>query len=76
VFVLENIAEENGQVILSEGVFNLAFQAAAKGSKTGLRYLGFEAARVESIRKKLEHWEDGTITVTEGAAVAQIDRLS
>lgn len=73
VFDLEKIGEENGRVILSDGVFNLALLPAPNDSKTGLRYLGFEAARVESIRKKLEHWQNGAITVDEGAATAEID---
>jgi catechol 2,3-dioxygenase-like lactoylglutathione lyase family enzyme len=73
VFDLEKIVEEDGHVILSDGVFNLAFLAAPKGSKTGLRHLGFEAARMESIRKKLEHWEGGAIGVHECAATAEID---
>jgi catechol 2,3-dioxygenase-like lactoylglutathione lyase family enzyme len=73
VFDLEKIGEENGHVILSDGVFNLVLLSAPKGSKTGLRYLGFEAARMESIRKKLEHWEGGAIAVKECAAMAEID---
>jgi catechol 2,3-dioxygenase-like lactoylglutathione lyase family enzyme len=73
VFDLEKIDEENGNVILSDGVFSLALLAAPQGAKTGLRYLGFEAARMESIRKKLEHWEDGAITAGECPAVAEID---
>ena len=57
MFNLEKIGEENGHVILSDGIFNLALLAAPKGLKTGLRYLGFAAARMEWIGKKLEHWE-------------------
>ena len=38
-----------------------------------MRYLGFAAARMESISKKLEHWEGGAITVNECPAVAEID---
>jgi catechol 2,3-dioxygenase-like lactoylglutathione lyase family enzyme len=73
VFDLEKIGEENGHVILSDGIFNLALLSAPKGSKTGLRYLGFAAARMESISKKLEHWGGGAITVNECPAVAEID---
>jgi len=73
VFDLEKIGEEDGDVILSDGVFNLALLAAPKGSKTGLRHLGFEAARMESIRKKLEHWEGEAIAVNECAGAAEID---
>jgi catechol 2,3-dioxygenase-like lactoylglutathione lyase family enzyme len=73
VFDLEKIGEADGQVILSDGVFNLALLPAANGAKTGLRYLGFEAARSESISKKLEHWEGGAISVNECAAMAQVD---
>ena len=73
VFDLEKIAEENGRVILSDGVFSLALMPAPKGSKTGLRHVGFEAARMESIRKKLEHWEGETIAVNECAGNGEID---
>ena len=73
VFDLEKIGEEDGHVILSDGVFNLALLAAPKGFKTGLRHLGFEAARMESIRKKLEHWEGGAIAVNECTGAAEID---
>jgi catechol 2,3-dioxygenase-like lactoylglutathione lyase family enzyme len=60
-------------VILSDGVFNLALLPVPKGSKTGLRHLGFEAARAESIGHKLEHWQDEAIAVNECTAVAEID---
>jgi len=73
VFDLEKIGAEDGHVIFSDGVFSLALLSAPEGTKTGLRYLGFEAARMESIRKKLEHWEGGRITVNECRAVAEID---
>ncbi len=72
VFDLEEIGGESGHVVLSDGVFSLALRPAPAGFKTGLRCLGFEAARIESIRKKLEHWESGAIAVTESAA-AEID---
>ena len=73
VLDLEKISEENGHVFLSDGIFNLALLAAPKGSKPGLRHLGFEAARMESIRRKLEHWEAGAITVNECTGAAEID---
>jgi catechol 2,3-dioxygenase-like lactoylglutathione lyase family enzyme len=73
VFDLEKIGDENDRVILSDGVFSLALLAAPKGSKTGLRYLGFEAARMESISKKLERWQGAAVTISECPAVAEID---
>ncbi|MDH3445685.1 MAG: VOC family protein [Deltaproteobacteria bacterium] len=72
VFDLELISEDHGQVIYSDGIFNLALLSAPAGAKRGLRYLGFESARVESICKKLENWEDGNIQVTE-CGTAEID---
>jgi catechol 2,3-dioxygenase-like lactoylglutathione lyase family enzyme len=73
VFDLEKISAENDHAIFSDGVFSLALLSVPKGSKAGLRYLGFAAARIESIRKKLEHWEGGRIAVHECAPVAEID---
>jgi catechol 2,3-dioxygenase-like lactoylglutathione lyase family enzyme len=73
VFDLEKIGDANDQVILSDGVFSLALLATPDGSKRGLRYLGFEAARMESISKKLEHWRGEAITINECPPVAEID---
>jgi catechol 2,3-dioxygenase-like lactoylglutathione lyase family enzyme len=73
VFDLEKIGAENAHIILSDGIFNLALVQASEDAKTGLRYLGFEAARVESISMKLKHWGDGSIVVEECPAVAEIE---
>jgi catechol 2,3-dioxygenase-like lactoylglutathione lyase family enzyme len=72
VFDLETVGEDNGRVILSDGVFNVALFPVADGTKRGLRHLGFEAARAESIRKKLERWQ-GSISVSESAESAEVD---
>jgi len=53
VFDLETIGAENGAVILSDGTFNLALEPARAGVDPGLQYLGFETARVETIREKI-----------------------
>ena len=55
VFELEKIDEVKGAVFLSDGVFNLAFVREAEERKQGFRYLGFDTARADSIRKKLAH---------------------
>jgi catechol 2,3-dioxygenase-like lactoylglutathione lyase family enzyme len=55
VFELEKIDEVKGAVFLSEGVFNLAFVPEPAPQKQGFRYLGFDTARADSIRKKLAH---------------------
>ncbi|HEY3150412.1 MAG TPA: VOC family protein [Candidatus Binatia bacterium] len=55
VFELEKIDEVKGAVFLSDGVFNLAFVPEPAPQKQGFRYLGFDTARADSIRKKLAH---------------------
>ena len=55
VFELEKIDEVKGAVFLSDGVFNLAFVPEPWPQKQGFRYLGFDTARADSIRKKLAH---------------------
>jgi catechol 2,3-dioxygenase-like lactoylglutathione lyase family enzyme len=53
VFELDRIGAAGGAVFLSDGTFNLALLPGTDGMATGLRGLGFEAVRVESIRAKL-----------------------
>jgi len=57
-------------VILSDGIFNLALLGAPKGAKTGLRYLGFAAARsillgyredFDAIGEEKEYYEKGSL---------------
>jgi catechol 2,3-dioxygenase-like lactoylglutathione lyase family enzyme len=55
VFELAKIDEMKGAVFLSDGVFNLALVPEAEPQKQGFKYLGFETARADSIRKKLAH---------------------
>jgi catechol 2,3-dioxygenase-like lactoylglutathione lyase family enzyme len=55
VVELEKIDEVKGAVFLSDGVFNLAFVPEPAPQKQGFRYLGFDTARADSIRKKLAH---------------------
>lgn len=57
VFELEKIGAENGAIILSDGTFNLALEPARAGAEPGLHYLGFEAARVETIKEKVANTE-------------------
>ena len=53
VFELEKIDEAKETVFLSDGVFNLALVAEPDARKQGLRHLGFDTVRVESMGKKL-----------------------
>ena len=71
VFDLEAIGEEEGGVFLSDGNFNLALLPAREA--TGLRSLGFDTARVESIKKRLAHVETGDANLAECAAKAGIE---
>jgi catechol 2,3-dioxygenase-like lactoylglutathione lyase family enzyme len=53
VFELEKIEEAKDAVILSDGVSSLALVSEPDAQKQGLRNLGFDTVRVESMRKKL-----------------------
>jgi catechol 2,3-dioxygenase-like lactoylglutathione lyase family enzyme len=53
VFELEKIEAAKDAVILSDGVFSLALVAEPDAQKQGLRILGFDTVRVESMRNKL-----------------------
>ena len=53
VFELEKIDEAKEAVFLSDGVFNLALVTEPDARKQGLRHLGFDTVRVESMGKKL-----------------------
>ncbi len=55
VFDLEKIDDNQGALFLSDGTFNLGLLPEADPEKCGFRHLGFDTARVESIRKKLAH---------------------
>jgi catechol 2,3-dioxygenase-like lactoylglutathione lyase family enzyme len=53
VFELDQVGEAGGAVFLSDGTFNLALLPETDSAATGLKGLGFETARLESIRMKL-----------------------
>jgi catechol 2,3-dioxygenase-like lactoylglutathione lyase family enzyme len=71
VFDLEAIAQEEGGVFLSDGSFNLALLPAREA--TGLSCLGFDTARVESIKKRLANAENGASNLVECAPKAGIE---
>ena len=71
VFDLEAIGAEEGGVFLSDGNFNLALLPAREA--TGLRCLGFDTARVDSIKKRLAHAENGESNLVECAPKAGIE---
>ncbi len=73
VFDLEEIGEERGAVFLSDGSFNLAFLPTAKVQARGLSYLGFEAARPESIEKKLARFGNGESRIIDCEPTAGIE---
>jgi catechol 2,3-dioxygenase-like lactoylglutathione lyase family enzyme len=75
VFDVEKIGEEDGTMFLSDGTFNLALEPATVDSPHGFRYLGFEAARVESIKLKLERMSDIDASLAECAPRAEIDQV-
>lgn len=54
VFELELIEEHDAGLSLSDGIFHLAVIRQPEPSRQGLRLMGFETVRVESLAKKLE----------------------
>jgi catechol 2,3-dioxygenase-like lactoylglutathione lyase family enzyme len=73
VFELDQIGQAEGAVFLSDGIFNLALLPARDGMESGLRGLGFETARVDSIRMKLERTPDGNQNLVERDALTGIE---
>ncbi|HUK41148.1 MAG TPA: VOC family protein [Candidatus Acidoferrales bacterium] len=53
VFDLVPIGEEEGTLFLSDGTFNLALMPLVEGRDRGLSSIGFDTARIESLKKKL-----------------------
>jgi catechol 2,3-dioxygenase-like lactoylglutathione lyase family enzyme len=53
VFELDQIEEAKGAVFLSDGIFNLALVPEADQNRQGIRHIGFDTVRVESLGKKL-----------------------
>src|SRR4030095_6698444 len=73
VFDLERIEENHGWLFLSDGTFNLALIPEPDPTKRGFRHLGFDTARIESIRKKLSHIGMADSDVCEVNSLASID---
>jgi catechol 2,3-dioxygenase-like lactoylglutathione lyase family enzyme len=73
VFELDKIEESQGIVFLSDGTFNLAFIAEAEPAKRGLRHLGFDTTRPESILPKLANLNIAPSELREVNSVAGID---
>jgi catechol-2,3-dioxygenase len=73
VFDLEKIEENQGALFLSDGTFNLGLLPEPDAEKCGFRHLGFDTARIESIRKKLSHVGMADSEVCEVNSVATID---
>jgi catechol-2,3-dioxygenase len=73
VFDLEAIGEEKGAIFLSDGTFNLALMPKVEGGDRGLSYIGFDTARIESVRKKLVGMESDDASLVECAPRAGIE---
>jgi len=73
VFDLEAIGEEKGALFLSDGTFNLALMPVVEGGARGLSYMGFDTARIESVRKKLSGTESGDASLVECRPKAGIE---
>lgn len=73
VFELETIDEVDGGLFLSDGVFNLGLLPEADPLKCGFRHIGFDTARVESIRKKLAYVGVAENAISEVRSAAAID---
>lgn len=70
VFELDKIDEARGAMFLSDGVFNLALVPESEPQKQGLRHLGFDTVRVESLRNKL-----GRVDMAE-SDLAQVEAIT
>jgi catechol-2,3-dioxygenase len=68
VFELDRVSDDQGAVFLSDGSFNLALLPMREAASTGLMGLGFEDARVESIRQKLACTADADQSLAECGA--------
>jgi len=73
VFDLERIDDNQGALFLSDGIFNLGLLPETDPEKCGFRHLGFDTARVESIRKRLAHVGMADSQVCEVNSPATID---
>jgi len=73
VFDLEKIDDNQGALFLSDGIFNLGLLPETDPEKCGFRHLGFDTARVESIRKRLAHVGMADSQVCEVNSPATID---
>lgn len=73
VFELEKIDDSQGAVFLSDGTFNLAILPEANAAKRGLRHLGFDTTRADSIRIKLANLNIVDSDLHEVSSVAGID---
>lgn len=65
VFDLEQIGEDGKAIFLSDGNFNLALLSERDNGARGFAYIGFETARIESIRRKLGHWPNADQRIVE-----------
>ncbi len=72
VFGLAEVSATNGSFFLSDGSFNLALVPASESQPEGLRYIGFQMARLESLEKKLAliHYSGG---IVESCGDAEIE---
>lgn len=73
VFDLEIIEENQGALFLSDGTFNLGLVPEPDPEKCGFRQLGFDTARIDSIRKKFSHVGMSDNDVREVQSVTAID---
>ena len=73
VFELETIEVNQGAVFLSDGIFNLGLLPEPEPKKRGLRHLGFDTARAESMAKKFAHFGMADSSIREVTSLATID---
>jgi catechol 2,3-dioxygenase-like lactoylglutathione lyase family enzyme len=73
VFELDKIDESEGAVFLSDGTFNLALLPEADPVKRGMRHLGFDTTRAESLRIKLAKLNMADRELHEVNSIAGID---
>ena len=57
VFELDTVEQNDSALSLSDGIFHLALLRESEPSKQGLRLMGFDTVRVDSLGKKLAQFE-------------------
>jgi catechol 2,3-dioxygenase-like lactoylglutathione lyase family enzyme len=73
VFELDQIEEIGHAVVLSDGVFSLVLVPESESTKQGIRHIGFDTVRVESLGKRLAQAGMASTDVTAVQSVCGVE---